>query len=99
MKFENLSFNMINDDGIEVICDITSVIPNPQNSNEPYVTYTDYMLDNNDEFLSYYGQIITENNKTKLKKIDDADLINKIIELSNDEIVKYVNKHVQENLS
>jgi hypothetical protein len=99
MKYEDLSFDIVNDEGLEVTCDITAVIPNPDNSEEPYVTYTDYMLDENDNFKTSYGQIITENNETKLKVIKDTETINKIIELSNDEIVKYVNEQVQDNLS
>ena len=98
MKYEDLSFDIINKDGIEVTCDITSVIPNPDNSEEPYVTYTDYMLDENDNFVTYYGQLIEENNEPLLKKIEDEETINKIIELSKDEIVSYVNTQIQENL-
>ena len=98
MKYEDLSFNIINDDGLEVICDITAVIPNIENSEEPYVTYTDYMLDEHDEFVTYYGKIIMENDIPKLERIIDHDLIYKIKRLANDEIVKYVNDQVQENI-
>ena len=99
MKYEDLSFDIINDEGLEVSCDITAVIPNLENSEEPYVMYTDYMLDENDNFKTYYGQIIEENNEPKLKRIKDQETINKIVELSKDEIVKYVNEQVQDNLS
>lgn len=98
MKYEDLSFDIVNDDGLEVTCDITAVVPNPDNNEEPYVMYTDYMLDENDNFITSYGQIFTENDEPKLRKIDDQETINKIIELSKDEIVQYVNEQIQENL-
>lgn len=99
MKYEDLSFDIINDEGLEVTCDITAVVPNPDNQDEPFVMYTDYMLDEQDNFVTYYGQIIMENGESKLKAIKDQQTINKIIELSKDEVVKYVNDQVQENIS
>ena len=30
MKYEDLSFTMTNKDGIEMICDILAVVPNPE---------------------------------------------------------------------
>ncbi len=99
MKYEDLSFNFINKDGMEVICDITEVIPNPDNEDEPFVKFTDYTLDENDEFVVMYGKIITENEESKLELIEDQNLIKKIDELANDETVKYVNDQIQENIS
>lgn len=99
MKYDDLSFEMINDDGMEVICDITAVIPNPDNNDEPYVIYTDYTLDENDNFKNYYGQLVDNQGQPSLKRIQDTNIINRIIELSKDEIVKYVNDQVQDNLS
>ncbi len=99
MRYEDLSFNMRNEEGLEVICDITTVIPNPINTEEPYVKYTDYMLDENDEFRVMYGKIISENGEDKLLKIENKEEIAKIEELSKDEVVQYVNEQVQENIS
>ena len=99
MKYEDLSFDILNDEGLEVTCDITAVIPNPESEEEPYVMFTDYMLDENDNFKTSYGQIISENGESKLKVIKDTETINRINELSEDEIVKYVNEQVQDNLS
>lgn len=99
MKYEDLSFNIINDKGIEVICDITAVIPNPINPDEPYVMYTDYMLDENDEFRTMYGKVIEVNDEFKLQVIDDVSIIEMIDKLSKDEIVNYVNTEIQNNIS
>ena len=99
MKYEDLSFEMKNKEGLDVTCDITAVIPNPDNSEEPYVKYTDYMLDEDDNFIDQYGKVIEENGEYKLVTIEDKELINKIEELSKDAVVDYVNKQVQDSLS
>ena len=98
MKYEDLSFNIINKDGIEVTCDITCVIPNEEKEEEPYVIFTDYSLDDNDEFIEQYGKIVEVDGDYVLKVITDENLIKKIKTDAEDEIVKYVNKEVQDNL-
>ena len=99
MKYDDLSFEMINEEGIKVICDITTIIPNPDNSDEPYVIYTDYFFDEKGEFKKYYGKIVEENGQPLLQKIQDEKTIDMIIKLSKDEVVKYVNDQVQDNLN
>ena len=98
MKYEDLSFNITNKDGIEVESDITCVIPNEENQEEPYVIFTDYTLDENDEFVEQYGKIIEVEGDYILKVVTDPAIIKKIKELSEDEIVQYVNKEVQDNI-
>ena len=98
MKYEDLSFKVTNDDGIETICDITAVVPNEENKEEPYVVFTDYMLDDNDEFVMQYGKIIEIDGDYVLKKVEDENVVSKIKEALKDEVVEYVNSQVQENL-
>ena len=98
MKYEDLSFTTVNEDGVEVICDITMIIPNSKNSEEPYVMYTDYTLDNNDEFVEKYGKIMNVEGDYVLKTITEESIIDEIKKEADDEIVKYVNKEVQDNL-
>ena len=99
MKYEDLSFDVVNDDGIEVQCDILSIIPNEENKNEPYVVFTDYMLDENDEFVLQFGKVIEEDGEYKLQKETDTNIIRKIREQLTDDIVSYVNKQVQDNIN
>lgn len=99
MKYEDLSFTTTNEDGLEVICDILTVVPNPINSEEPYVIYTDYTMDANDEFVKHYGKVIEVEGEYVLKNVTDPIQIEVIKKESQDEIVKYVNDQVQENLS
>ena len=58
MKYEDLSFTTVDENGIEMINDVTTIIPNKNNSSEPYVIFTDYTLDLNDEFVKKYGRLI-----------------------------------------
>ena len=99
MKYEDLSFTTTNKDGLEVICDILAVIPNPTNNEEPYVIYTDYTLDENDEFVKQYGKVIEVEGEFVLKTIEDEKTIELIKHEAEDETVKYVNEQIQENIS
>ena len=99
MKYKDLSFDVVNDDGIEVQCDILSIVPNKENKNEPYVVFTDYMLDENDEFVLQFGKVIEEDGEYKLQKETDTNIIRKIREQLTDDIVSYVNKQVQDNIN
>ena len=98
MKYEDLSFTVTNDDRIEVECDILSVVPNEDNKEEPYVVFTDYMLDEDDEFSLQFGKIVEENGEYALKSINDPAIIKLIREQLTDDIVSYVNEQVQNNL-
>ena len=98
MKYEDLSFTIKNDDGEDVICDIISVVPNEDNQDEPYVVFTDYMLDSNDEFVMQYGKVIEIDGEFVLKTINDENVVNKIKDALSDDIVSYVNDQVQENI-
>ena len=98
MKYEDLSFTIKNDAGEDVICDIISVVPNEDKQDEPYVVFTDYMLDSNDEFVMQYGKVIEVDGEFVLKTINDENVVNKIKEALSDDIVSYVNDQIQENI-
>ena len=99
MKYEDLSFTEKDEKGIEFINDITHVIPNSNNEEEPYVIYTDYTFDENDDFKKYYGKLVYDNGNycidKNLSKMEIAYINNNM----EDEIVKYVNEVIGENLS
>ena len=40
MKYEDLSFTTTNEDGLEVICDILTVVPNPTQEQQQQSSYT-----------------------------------------------------------
>ena len=98
MKYDDLSFTVKNAQGKEVVCDILSVVPNDKNENEPYVVFTDYMLDENDEFVMQYGKVIEVDGEFVLKSVNNNSVIEKIKEALTDDVVSYVNEQIQENL-
>lgn len=95
MNIADLSFTIKDDKGEELICDIVSIIPVKENDNETYVVYTAYLLDENDEFITYYGKLIEENNTSFLTPISE-DETNHLKSLMDDEIIAYVNEQIQE---
>lgn len=99
MKYEDLSFTVKYDNGEELINDITAVIPNPKNNEEPYVTFTDYTIDEKGEFNTYYGKLIQNEEgyqlNTSLTKEEEQYIKINLEE----EITKYVNDTIQDNLT
>ena len=98
MDVKDLSFDVINEDGVELTCDVLSVVPNEDNADEPYVVFTDYLLDDNDEFSLQFGKLIKNNEEYQLQRVEDSNVISKIRDQLTDDIVKYVNNGVLDNL-
>ena len=99
INYKDLSFTVKNEDGEEIICDVLSVVPNEENKNEPYVVFTDYLLDDNDEFILQFGRIIEDNGEYKLLGIEDKEIIKEIRNQLGDSVVSYVNKQFQDSLN
>ena len=97
---DNFSFNTIDENGEEVINDVVSIIPSEDNSDEPYVVFTDYSLDDKDEFINKYGRLkknmdggfFLDLNLTSYEK----SYIEKMLD---DEIIKHVSEAIEENLN
>ena len=98
IKNKDLSFDIKTQDGEEMTCDILSVVPNEENKNEPYIVFTDYLLDENDEFILHFGKIMERDGEYQLLGIEDIETIQKIKEQLSDEIVSRVNKQFQDFL-
>ncbi|MBR3139699.1 MAG: hypothetical protein IKF11_02375 [Methanobrevibacter sp.] len=99
MKYDDLSFTTIDENGIEMINDVTTIVPNQNNSDEPYVIFTDYTLDLNDEFVNKYGKLIQSDGHFYIEtNLSDMEIAY-IKDMSKDEIVSYVNSVVEESLN
>ena len=98
MNYDDLSFTVKDANGNDVVCDIVSIVPNDENSKEPYIVFTDYMLDENDEFQLQYGKVVDSNGIYILDVVTDPVIIDKIKDGLTDEIVTYVNEQIQENM-
>lgn len=97
LHYEDLSFTTVDENGEETFNDITCVLPNPTNKDEPYVIFTDYTFDENEEFVSRYGRLIQEDGNYSIETNLDKEEIDYIHEHKNDEIVQYVNDKIGEN--
>lgn len=97
--YEDLSFTTTDSNGQTVINDITSVIPNKENKEEPYVVFTDYSLDSHDEFIYHYGRLVGDNDNYSIETQLSADEVNYIQEMLKDEVVQYVNETIGESLN
>lgn len=99
MKYEDLSFTVKYDNGEELINDITAVVPNLKNEEEPYVTFTDYTIDKNGEFNTYYGKLTKDEVGFHLNTSLTKEEIKYIKINLEEEITKYVNDTIQNNLT
>lgn len=98
MNYSDLSFVMKNKNGEEMIHDIVSVIPNKNNSEEPYVQFTDYSLDENDEFVKQNGKLVHTKDGFAIDtnlSVFEIDYIEKSLQ---DEIIQHVNQAIGDSL-
>ena len=79
MNNEEYNFTVIDDNGNEVICDVISVI-NDEKTNEVYVLYTDYTINEKDQFNTYLSQLVEKNGKYSLKNIENREKYQYILE-------------------
>lgn len=98
MKYENMSFKAEDEDGNLITYDILSVVPNEEDEESPYVIFTDYMLEDDDDFIMQYGKIIKQGDDFAVQPIFDKLLIDRIKVESQDVVTNYVNNQVQSNI-
>ena len=94
MKYEDFSFTVKYRNGEELINDVTAVIPNNDSPDEPYITFTDYSLDENNEFNTYYGKITEVDGQPVVSRDLTKYEILFIKDSLKDEIVKDVNNAI-----
>jgi uncharacterized protein YrzB (UPF0473 family) len=62
------NFTVVDDNGNEVICDVISVLQDTKN-NGVYVVYTDYTLNENNQFNTYLSELVEKKGEFTLKTI------------------------------
>ena len=70
---EEMNFTITNENGLEVKCDVLSIINDEEN--KTYILYTDYTLNNDNEYNVYVSQMIRNNDDFILEEVDNFDLI------------------------
>ena len=79
MIFDDMSFSIVNKDGIDVVCDLLSSYYDEVND-KLYFAYTDYTLTNDDKFNCYVVEAVKSPDGYDLIEIEDNEIRNKLIE-------------------
>lgn len=75
------NFTIINKEGIEVICDVISIISDDES--RIYLLYTDYLLDNDGNFRLLASELVQSQNDFILKEIEDKDKLKELLRSAN----------------
>ncbi len=78
INLEN-TFTILNDQGIEVTCDVIAVIE--QEAKNPLMVYTDYSLDENDEFNVFVSELEEDGDNYKIIEATDYANITEVKQL------------------
>lgn len=76
-EIDDYSFTIINDQGIEVKCDLISVISD-NDTNQVYVVYTDYLLTKTNKFRILISELVEENSNYILMDVKDPEKMEEI---------------------
>ena len=74
---EGYSFTIINKEGIEVTCDVISVVTDKDN--KVYLLYTDYLLDENKNFRLLVSELVQNKDSFILEDVEDQEKLNELI--------------------
>lgn len=74
---ENFSFTVINKEGIEVRCDVFSMITDQDS--KIYLLYTDYLLDDNGKFRLLASELVQKKNDFVLQDIKDQNKVDELV--------------------
>lgn len=77
MENEDFTFTIINDQGMEVKCDLISIITD-NDTDQIYVVYTDYLLTKTNKFRILISELVNENGDYILKDISDREKVEEL---------------------
>ena len=87
---DEYSFTVINDEGIEVTCDVISMITDKES--RIYLLYTDYLLDNNGNFRLLASELVQDKNDFILKDIEDKEKLSTLVTSAKDLYLKTIDE-------
>ena len=90
MNNNEYCFTVINDEGIEVTCDVISMITDKES--RIYLLYTDYLLDDKGNFRLLASELVQEKNDFILKDIDDSEKLATLVSSAKDLYLQNINK-------
>ena len=79
---EGYSFTVVNNEGIEVTCDVFSMITDAES--RIYLLYTDYLLDEEGKFRLLASELVQEKRDFTLKDINDKKKLVELVEAAKD---------------
>lgn len=74
---EEYSFTVINKEGIEVTCDVISMIADQDS--KIYLLYTDYLLDDNGNFRLLASELVQKKKDFILQDIEDKSKLSELV--------------------
>ncbi len=74
---EEYSFTVINKEGIEVTCDVVSMITD--DDSRIYLLYTDYLLDDDGRFRLLASELVQSKKDFILKDIEDKNKVDELL--------------------
>lgn len=74
---KDLCFTIINKEGIEVKCDVLSMITDKDS--RIYLLYTDYLLDNDGKFRLLASEVVQQKQDYVLKDIEDREKLDALV--------------------
>ncbi len=80
------SFTIINKEGIEVKCDVISLITDEES--RIYLLYTDYLLDTTGNFRMLASELVQKKGEYVLKDIEDSEKLDALISSAKDTYFK-----------
>ena len=90
MNTPEYSFTIVNNEGIEVICDVLSMITDKDN--RIYLLYTDYILDTSGSFRVLASELVQNKDDFILKNIEDKKKLNALFTSARELYKKTVNQ-------
>ena len=92
---EEYSFTIINKEGVEVTCDVISMVTDKDS--RIYLLYTDYFLDDNGNFRLLASELVQQKEDFILKDIEDKEKLAEIVKSAKQVYVDSTKKSMQEN--
>lgn len=88
---DEYSFTVINKEGMEVICDVVSMITD--DSSKIYLLYTDYLLDDRGNFRLLASELVEKNDDFVLQDIEDKEKLKELVNSAKNLYEKTVNEY------
>lgn len=76
MMNKGIKFQIINNEGKTIDCEIITLMPNPEDEDSPYIVYTDF--ETKDGYKLLCGQLIENEDGYTINKIEDDYIIDEL---------------------